>query len=255
MKPRLLLSALLLFTIILAPAAFADPALQDWGFNIDGTWYADQTTNTGGLNLSGWNQTTGLGTITLTTTTGGNFDFWVLDPISTPDYNEYGATSGTPGSGQSWQIDVPDYDSIGDTNHPSTSIISNAQADTLNNTNGVPGNASNYFGTCSSGGDCNDITSLAMGFDYGAPASGQEDVITLSLSTTAPTSGFYLEQIHPTDPNNPNAGFLYLSGSITTKPVSVGAVPEPKTSVFLGLAMLALVVCFRRKLVSGQRMN
>jgi hypothetical protein len=248
---RLLLSATL-GILGLAPVMLASPILQDWGFNINGTWYPDQTTNTGGLNLSGWDSTnTGLGTITFSTTGGGNLDFWILDPVSIPDYNEYGATSGTPGSGQSWQIDVPDYDSVGDTNHPSTVIISNTQNNTLDDTNGVPGNASNYFGSCSTGSDCNDITSLAMGFNFSAPASGFEDVITLSLSQSAPPDGFYLAQIHPSDAANGTDPALYLSGNLTTQPVSKGVVPEPNTSVLLGLAVLLAAFCFRRKLARG----
>src|SRR5579863_4460 len=227
MKSRYLLSALILISMCLgmASVSFADPVLQDWGFNVDGTFYADPTSNVSGsgfnLDLSAWDSNiTGLGTISFTTTNGGNLDFWILDPVSVPDYNEYGTTGGSPAPGQSWQIDVPDYDSIGDNNHPNTAIIANTQADTLSNTNNVPGNADNYFGTCSTGSNCNDITSLALGFDYSAPASGFENVITLTVSQTAPTDGdFFLEQIHPTDPNNPNAGALYLSGSLSTEPI------------------------------------
>src|SRR6266852_6520280 len=59
-------------------------------------------------NLSG---TTGLGTITFSDTNAGAgfFNLFVDLALATPFYNEYGATSGSPVAGQSWQIDVPDY--------------------------------------------------------------------------------------------------------------------------------------------------
>lgn len=248
---KLILCAL----FVAARVAFADPILEDWGFNVNGTYEPDQTTSGGGLDLSGWDWSgdTGLGTVTFTTTTGGNFDFWIFDPVSGPAFNEYGAVSGSAASGQSYQIDVPDYDTDG--NHTGT-IIANTQADTLSNSNNVPGTADNYAGTCSTGSDCNDYVSMAMGFDYSAPAAGFEDVITYTVSTTAPSSGFYLEEIQPVDTSeggdNSSAVTLYLSGTITTEPVSVSGTPEPKTSILLGVAMLFLAVCFRRRFVSAQ---
>lgn len=256
MRLQSLLSGLLFSAVIAAPVAFADPILQDWGFNVNGTYEPDQTASGGGLNLSGWDWNspgTGTGTITFTTTTGGDFDFWIFDPVSGPAYNEYGATSGSAASGQSWQIDVPDYDS--DTNHTGT-IMANTAANTLGNSNSVPGTADDYFTTCSTGADCNDYVSMAMGFNYSAPAAGFEDVITYKVSTTAPSSGFYLEDIQPVDsadmgPNS-SESILYLSGTLTVEPVSTSGVPEPKTSILLGAAMLLLAVCFRRRFVSAQ---
>lgn len=268
MKSLSLLAALFLSVIIAAPVAFAQPDLQDYGFNINGssgTWdqlLAGDATGpalptSSGLNLSGWDGVnTGLGTITFTTTTGGDFDFWILDPVSGPFYNEYGTTGGSAASGQSWQIDVPDYAS--DANHTGT-IIANLENGTgaLDDANNVPGDVSNYYQTCTSSATpnaCNDAVSMAMGFNYSAPAAGFEDVITYTVSTTAPLTGFYLEEIQPIDStdggSNLTPSYLYLSGTITTEAIQTGAVPEPKTSILLGLAVLLLAVCFRRRFVN-----
>src|SRR5260370_4600971 len=55
--------------------------------------------------------TTGLGAITFTDTRSGAgfFNLFVDLANATPFYNEFGATFGSAGAGQSWQIDVPDY--------------------------------------------------------------------------------------------------------------------------------------------------
>jgi hypothetical protein len=95
-----------------------------------------------------------------------------------------------------------------------------------------------------------------MGFNYSAPAAGFEDVITYTVSTSAPASGFYLEDIQPVDTAdggyNSSPAILYLTGSLTVEPVSTSGVPEPKTSILLGVAVLLLAVCFRRRFVSAQ---
>jgi PEP-CTERM motif len=250
-----------LWALSLCPAVFADSAgFQDWGFNVNGTFYCGVECGSNinavpGVDLALFNQTTGLGTITYTTTTGGYFGGWIFDINDVtfgPFFNQYGAVSGSPAAGQTWQIDIPDY--LSDSNHTGN-IIANSSAGTLDNTNHIPGTADDYFTTCSTGENCNDATSLAMGFSLPVPASGNEDLVTLTLSQTRPTSGFYLEQILPADTSvgGPDATDvdLFLTGTVTTQPIGVTpppTIPEPGSLLLLGTAVALFGIKFRRRI-------
>ena len=89
--------------------------------------------------------------------------------------NEYGATSGTPAAGQSWEIDEPGY-VFGD-------IYYNVLDGTLDNTNALPAGSE-------------DDVSMAIGWAFDIPdlALGGTEYATVvfDLSDTAPASGFYL---------------------------------------------------------------
>ena len=195
------------------------------------------------------NTATGLGTITYTDTKlgAGFLNLFVDLSLATPFFNEYGFAAGTASAGQNWQIDVPDYwcntaacQSIGlpfgtpDPNDPLANIIANTLADSLNDHNAVPGTLSNYLNDCGAEPNskspaqnpaCNNDVFLAMGFNYFVPAGFQE-VISLTVSQTAPASGFYLEQLHPADPGNPGGvSPVFLYGSAELEQTS--SVPEP----------------------------
>ena len=191
---------------------------------------------------------TGLGTIVFTDRTpgAGFFNLFVDLALAAPFYNEYGAESGTPAPGQSWQIDVPDYwcntaacQTLGlplgvpDPNDPTANILANVLANSLNNQNGVPGTLSNFLNDCGAepnasspapNASCNNDVALAMGFNYFVPA-GAEEVISLTVSQTAPVGGFYLEQLHPADAANATTTTTFVFGSEQ----QLGGVPEPPT--------------------------
>src|ERR1035441_8949871 len=132
MKSKTLLTVAILVLLGLGSSkAFAsDPSLQDLWFNVNGI----QTELT--APIAGYNSSTGLGTITYTTSTpgAGYFNAWFDESVSTPFYNEYGTANGTPGS-VSWEI--------GDS-YAST-IFADAKVGTLNNSNMLPEGASNYL--------------------------------------------------------------------------------------------------------------
>jgi hypothetical protein len=215
--------------------------------------------------------TTGLGTITFTDTKqgAGFLDLFVDLSVAAPFFNEYGLTSGTTLAGQSWQIDVPDYwcntaacQAIGlpfgspDPNDPAANIIANTLANSLNNQNGVPGTLTNYLNNCGAepgaispaqNPACNNDVALSMGFSYFVP-TGDREIITFTVSQTAPASGFYLEQLHPADPNNPSgANPVFLYGNAQLQQVS--SVPESSSSLMV-LAVTLLAFASLRNVAS-----
>lgn len=223
----------------LVPAAFCS-SLQDWEFNVNGTDYYPANGNTlssvPGLVSSSFNSTTGLGTLTLTFDPGkaGSYYLgaWFFVPVTTPFYNEYGVVNGGAAAGQQWQIDIPEYDAVS-ANHGSGTILDNLAAGTLNDTNSVPGQTTNYLNNCGANGggaamaSCNDLVSMAQGFHFTLTAS-QEEILTLVLGTSNP-GGFSLEDVHPIDGSNATASDVYYSASVSTACVgpSCGTSPPP----------------------------
>jgi hypothetical protein len=256
----------------MAPAMFAD--VVDYMLNVNGTTYCpsyDSGTTVcssyGGLSAAGATGTLdltydsvglggapyGLGTVSLVYNPGSagsyNVDLWLFEQLI-PDsgYDEYGTTGGSLGSGESWQIDTPDYDATGDPNTSATgTIIANTAANTLSNKNDVPGGVDSITGTCPSA-NCNDYTSLALGLNFSLLA-GEEEDLTFTVSTTAPTSGFYLEQIDPGVVTGTAVDYFYsVTGSAVPvctsgcTPPPPPVVPEP--SSLIPLLALAGVLCF-----------
>jgi len=254
--------ALLFLWIVALPAAHADN-VQDAEINIGGTTISGEPiVSGGGVDASGFNNSTGLGTITITVLGGCGAscyaDVWLFDPASVVDYNEYGQVGGTLASGQSWQIDVPDYDS--DSNITGT-ILANTDANTLNDKNNVPGTVDNFLGTCS-GPSCNDLVSLALGFNFADPGAGNEEIITLSVSTTScllDSDSICLEDTHPQDPGSAGSAY-FMSGTAVSQaicndpscmppPPPPGA-PEPSTLLMMAGSLSGLLM-FRRKAFSA----
>jgi hypothetical protein len=162
-------------------------------------------------------------------------DAWIWDAISLPFFNEYGVQSGSAAAGQSWQIDIPDYESS--SNHSGT-IIANTDANALDNTNHIPGgNATDNYSQACSGSNCNDFTSMAMGFNFNLTAS-QTETVSICVSSSEATAisdcgitasnPLVLEQIHPVDGNNTSASDLFLVGDAVLG--SVGPPPPPPTT-------------------------
>ena len=249
----------ILATGLCVPAAFPS-SLQDWEFNVNGTdYYPGGGATFGtvpGINASGYNQTTGQGTITFTYNPGsaGTYYFgaWFYVPVSTPDYNEYGIVNGSPAAGQQWQIDIPEYDASS-LNHGNGTIIDNLASKSLNGTNSIPGTTSNFNDTCGANGggavtaSCNDLVSMAMGFSFNL-TSTQSEVITLTLGTNNP-GGFSLEDVHPVDGNNATASDLFYSGSTATfNGGPPPTTPEPATFGLFTVAAGVLAFAGRRRM-------
>ena len=222
MKKLLLsLSALCLLWTFTARTSLADPVLQGVLFNVNGTQSSDFSDPN--FNTSGFNPSTGLGTLVYTynpgTTGSAFFDAWVNHDIGIPYYNEYGPASGSPAAGQSWEI--------GD--NYASSIYADTQNNALSNTNYLPQGNDNFLGSCNAA-NCNGDATMAMGFAF-TLGSNQQELITLTFGTTQPTSGFYLDQTHPTDAANLNQSDIFFSASAVTEPAGSGPPPPPPPSV------------------------
>jgi PEP-CTERM motif len=224
---------------ICTPRASADTTkLQSILTNANGI----QTTDFTGYNTGAFDTTTGLGTLTYTFNPGPGayfFDVFFDHQLNLPFFNEFGTVNGAPAAGQSYEIG----DSFG------SNIYPHVQAGgPFNNTNGLPGQASNFNNNCVAA-NCNGDFAAAMGFNF-VLGAGQQEVITFNVSHTNP-GGFTLQDTHPVDAANAAALQLYISGSATNVPVCVGngcnAVPEPNSVILLAIMGIALVAV-RRKL-------
>lgn len=236
-----LLSFCFLLLCFATPSAHAI-LLNDWIFNVDGTvseyYFGDQIPTTGALS-------DGLGTLSLEITGAGAhnvigfFDFEIDQSLNT-FYNEFGATTGTPGSGQSWEIDEPGW-VFGD-------IVDNVFNGALDNTNAVP---SGY----------EEDVSYAMGWDFSL-LDGDIATIDYIFTDTMPAVDFFLTQADPDDPNRDFAFYFYSELTIQTDggpqgplpdPGSTPApVPEPGTAMLMFTGLLTAWTQRRRFIRSGK---
>ncbi len=253
-KHLLLMCAVFLILGMGASGVFAqNTSLQALGFNENGTLTVDAAAP--GVSLGGYNTSTGLGTITYSTTSSGYFDTIFQLPVSVPFYNEYGAAIGTPGStSESWEIDNLLY--------MNTSIVNDWENNALSDINDAPEGASDdYLGTCDGGsettvGDCNGEVAEALG-DKFVVTAGDKETITINVSQTAPSSGFYLMETHPVDGNNTSAQNVYFTLSASESPIgSSGNTPEPSTWILMlsGLAAGATRLRHRFPIKAGSKL-
>lgn len=249
----------------MAPAMFAD--LTDYMLNINGTTYcpgstaatcssnggfaaAPSTSSTIDESLGG----TGLGTVTVTYDPGGpgtyNVNLWLWEQLAKPGWNEYGSMGGTLAAGESWQIDVPDYQYAGELAPTAAgNIIAKTKASTLGDVNNVPGRSNNFLLDCPVGPTCNDDTSMALGFVFTLGAN-QEEVLSFTVSTKAPEPNqFYLQQTHPVDDANSPAKNYFFTGTAASQSTIVGA-PEPEPLTLLVTMLGGLFWVFRSRIAA-----
>ena len=237
----------------LAPAAHASSiaTLQDWCGNINGvnvsTNFCNQApaavSTPADVNDSSFDFTLGgsatpeatnnLGPISITLTAGNNqyvlmyMDYDLnFNAVGGGSYNDYASTGGALASGESYELDDPN----------TSNIFNDFAANTLANTNNV--------GTPQSPGVCCDV-SWALGLNLNV-AANTTDVVTFTVSATAPASGFYLQQTNSLDSQS-----IYMNATVQVNQLAVSGAPEPSSWLLIA-AGLAGAFLARRKMANVQ---
>lgn len=197
-----------------------DPAVPFWSLR-----------STGGVaNTTLFNTTTGLGSITVGYSGAGTYKSGLfvdheIDQEANLWFNEFGAATNSPDSGQSWEIDEPGFTGLGD-------IYENFLAGTLDNGNGVPDGTP-------------DDVSMAMMWDFtlnaGETARVTYNIFEMVAGAPLP-AGFYLSQ---TDPDS-DATIIFTS-DFSVRGGGGQVVPEPSTIALLGAGLAGLALFSRKR--------
>ncbi len=234
MRKRVIALVLLAVLGLAAQVARAAPVLSfaELGFksSIDGVVYdsAFGPWAPVGADLTGFNMTTGLGTVKYTFSGAGSyyvagfFDYQFVDPlVGGGIFDELGAVVGAPGAGQSWEIDEPGW-VFGDI-YDHFKVFDFATPLEMANTN--PAGPEDV--------------SVALGYAFTLGAGDPDRDVYFTVSLAPPTSGYYLEH------SDPSGSKVYFQQ--TTQAPGPGPIPEPAMLTLFGLGLAAVSRRLRRR--------
>jgi hypothetical protein len=244
--------------IILALAgvtAQAQTELADWCVNLNGdTSTACNGAGSGGaspgggsIDLSGFDQTLEpitnvLGSVVVNLATGNDqyavfYADYDLDFATYGSFDDSASTNGSLPAGYSYSINDPNAT---DSSLPfGVTLFDQFYNNALDDTN--------YVGTASGPPDQCCDAAFALGLGDLNVAAGGSGTVTFTVSTTAPASGFYIQQTNATAGDS-----IYLSAVADIEGPVGTTTPEPSTFILgLGALGMALAVATRRKRISA----
>ena len=231
-----------MMSITATPVMAIQTGLYNWAFSVDGLTYEQQLDSTGNpinsfnilpevFDVDSFDQSTGLGTISWTTSGSGAHTFIAffdheIDEMLNTYFNEFGTTNGNLSTGQSWEIDEPGQGSscTGD-------IYLHVSTEGLDNKNF---NGNKYSA---------DDVSMAMGWNF-ILTPDEIATVSLILSDIRPSSGFYISQTDPETGAIASFDYspqytIYFSSTLRIQPST--PVPVPPTIFLMGMGLTGLV--------------
>ena len=238
---QFLLMGLIGLIVMTQPVKADTTGLADWCVNLNGdttsvcnggTGTSSSTENTSGWNTTLEPGTNGLGKIVVSIGTGAQYasvymDYDLdFDPYGS--FTDFGSVNGTLSGTQSYEM--------GDPNVPGFPVFSDFASNALADTNNV-GTPSGPPAVC-----CDVSWALAESLTVN-PALYSGGTVTFLVSTTAPKSGFYLQQTNAIVGDS-----IYLSDTVSLTPLSgpPPPVPEPASVLLFATAAAGALILKKR---------